>query len=596
MKRNPWVLFMKDEIQGKLDRFEKTTKENIENWLSGSYDQQTKDEIIRLLSSDPNALKDAFFQKLTFGTAGARGIMGIGTNRLNIYTIRFMAQGLANYIIKQKKQNLCVFIGYDNRNNSSIFAKETAKVLAGNNILVFLFDRLCPTFLVSYAVRKKQCIAGVMITASHNPPEYNGFKVYWQDGGQVLPPHDKGIIEEVNKIKDIDQVKIAKDDSSKITMIYEEIEKTYLKDIEMLQNLKEQNLKFGKDLKCIYTNLHGTGVTLLPKALENWGFFNLQFVEEQKEPDGNFTNAPHPNPEEEDALSLGIEKIKKSGADIFMATDPDCDRIGVVIKHKEITYHFSGNEIAILLLHHILTHKSLPSNGAVCKSIVTTRLFDLVSDSFKVPCESVLTGFKYIAELIEKWENSKEKTFIFGAEESCGYLAETFVRDKDAVTAAALLCEMALELKRKDKTLLDQLYEIYQKFGVFREKVISIAFDASEEGMKKMKIVMENLRKSSPEIFASYEIAKIDDYLSSVSKGIKEDITSKIDLPKSDVLAFHLSDLSTLIIRPSGTEPKIKIYFSVHESEIKDTIEKTILLCDERIKALSDAIQNEISS
>jgi len=586
---------MQEDIQKSLDKFDDVTKKNIESWLKGSYDNDTKEEIKKLLYSDPDSLKDAFFQKLAFGTAGARGIMGIGTNRLNIYTIRFMAQGLANYLLGQKKQNLSVSIGYDNRNNSDLFAKETAKVLAANNITVFLFDRLCPTFLVSYAVRKKKCIAGVMITASHNPPEYNGFKVYWQDGGQVLPPHDKGIIEEVNKIEDNEQIKTSFDESL-IKMVYEEIETSYLQDIEDVQNLKEQNQKYGKDLLCIYTNLHGTGITLLPKALKGWGFTNVSLVEEQKQPDGNFPNAPHPNPEEKEALSLGIEKMKKTDADIFLATDPDCDRIGVVIKHKEMIYHFTGNEIATLLLFHILSKRSHLSNGGVCKSIVTTRIFDLISESFKVPTFQVLTGFKYIAELIEKWETSKEKNFIFGAEESCGYLAETFVRDKDAVSAAALLVEMALDLKKQKKTLLDLLHEIYQKFGIYREKVISISFDPSKEGMDKMKSIMKSLRESTPKTFASFEIIKIDDYLISSSKDIKENKSSKISLPKSDVLVFHLSDLSTLTIRPSGTEPKIKIYVSVCQSEIKEDVPKTILLCDERIKALSDAIQNEIST
>jgi phosphoglucomutase/phosphomannomutase len=505
--------------------------------------------------------------------------MGAGTNRFNIYTIRAMTQGLATYLLKQNKNNTVV-IGFDNRNNSQLFATEAAKVLAANNIYVLLFKELRPSPLVSFTCRYKKCSAAIMITASHNPPEYNGFKVYWQDGAQVLPPHDKGIIEEVNKI--IDPLNIASTDitSPLITIINDEMDTAYIKALDSLKITTQAHE--NKELKIIYTNLHGTGITLLPKALSLFGFTNISYVEEQKNIDGNFTNAPIPNPEDKKALQLGLDLLKNQNADILIATDPDADRIAIATNQ----YVFNGNQIACLLFQYVLKTSKRQPNDMIVKSIVTTPLLDEMAKQNNIACFNVLTGFKYIADIMEK---NPSYHFLLGAEESYGYLVEDFVRDKDSISAALFLCNYAIIAKKKKKTLLDMLYEIYQQYGLYQEKLVSLKFDDTQEGYDKMNNIMTKLRNTTPQEINNLKVITIEDYEQKQKTNLVTHTKTSIDLPKANVLIFTLSDQSKIILRPSGTEPKMKIYISTMEKNFS-SIDRGIKLCEERLNMLAHAV------
>lgn len=551
-------------------------EDRIQSWLKGPFDPETKAEIRRLQAHDPKALSDAFFKDLSFGTGGMRGIMGIGTNRMNIYTIRMATQGLANYIKKQPGDSHKVFIGYDVRHHSREFALETAKVFAGNGIHVLLSKEICPTPLVSFACRYYQCSAAVMITASHNPPQYNGYKVYWNDGCQVVPPHDEGIMEEVNQIKSPGQVLLGDD----FEEIGSEIDKAYLDELKKLQLLPELS---DIPVKIVYTNLHGTGIRLIPKALKCWGYTHLSFVDKQLPLDGSFPFAHSPNPEEEKALLLGTEQLIREKGDLLIATDPDADRMGVVADQTRLT----GNQIACLCLHHIcstLTGKGqFPENAAFIKTIVTTELFKSIAEAFGGKCIDVLTGFKYIGEQIGIWEKTFDAyQYIFGAEESYGYLFGTFVRDKDAISSACLIAETAAAAKKQNLTLVDRLHHIYRTYGIHRESLTNLAFSDSKAGMDQMNDLMKRLRTNPPTRIGGQEIVALDDYLH-----------GKEALPPSDVLRFWLADGSKLVIRPSGTEPKVKIYAEVKEKAGKE-INQTIALCDERLKKMVQAFQDEI--
>ncbi len=570
--------------------FDAATKKNIQAWLEGPYEKTSKQQIRSLIKSNPEELINAFYKSLSFGTAGARGIMGIGTNRLNIYTIRLMTQGVANYLKKiGNDKKTAVLIGYDNRNHSREFAIETAKVFSGNAIHVYIFKELRPVPLVSFGCREKKCMAAVMITASHNPPEYNGYKVYWKDGGQILPPHDSGIIKEVSNINSLEQVKMS---DSNIEWIDTELDEKYYRKLQPMQMAKEA-LKDGSNLHYIYSNFHGTGITLLPKAAKQWGYGHMDLVEKQASIDGNFPYAKKPNPEEKKSLQPGIDQMLKANADLFIATDPDADRIGVVINHHGKEHILSGNQLACLLLDHLCKHqKDLPKNAAAVKSIVTTDLFEEICKSYHVKCFNVLTGFKYIAEKIEQFEKDSSHTYIFGAEESYGYLCETFVRDKDAISASCFLLEMAYLQKKEGKTLLDLLDTLYQKYGFYLEKTVSIPFEESAKGMNKMKGVMEKLHQSHPQNLGNVSIMSVEDYLKRESLDLQTKKIEPIALPKSDVLAYRLSDMSKIIIRPSGTEPKIKLYIHVMEKNIQDR-EKASRICLERIEAYRESVQNE---
>lgn len=579
------------------------TQRNVDRWLNENYDSATKTEIRKLLASNPQEIVDAFYTTLSFGTGGLRGIMGVGSNRMNVYTIRSATQGLADYINSQPppEQGHSVLIGYDSRHHSREFAEEAAKVLAGNKIKVWLFKELRPTPLVSFGCRYKKCTSAIMITASHNPPQYNGYKVYWNDGGQVLPPHDKNIIDHAQKITDLDMIKMATTlNDPLITEIDAEIDKAYLNTISRLQNYSELNSQHGHELKVIYTSLHGTGITLMPEALARWGFSNLHLVEKQVIPNGDFPTCPSPNPEEPKALNLGIKTLEDLNADILIATDPDADRVGVVIRHEGKNTLFNGNQMAAMLLNHVceglVSKNKLPANGACIKTVVTTELFQAVADYFQKPCFNVLPGFKYIAEKIRLWEQEpRSHQFIFGGEESYGYLYGTQTRDKDAIAISALVCEMALKAKLDNKTLLDVLNELYDRHGVYDELLESIKFDETKEGREQMQKSMQYLRRAPPKSIGDHIVTSLEDFEQSVKFDFNTHQHEPLQQPKSDILIFHFENGSKLVIRPSGTEPKIKIYCSVVEKG-KMPIEEALKTCQTRAKNLIDALKSKIEN
>lgn len=577
--------------------FDPTTKKNIDQWLQGHYDIQTKEIIRKLIQENPQEAVDAFYTGLSFGTAGLRGIMGVGCNRLNKYTIGAATQGLANYINKQPKpkQGHSVLIGYDSRINSKEFAEESANVLAANGIKAYIFKELRPTPLVSFGCRHKHCTAAIMITASHNPANYNGYKVYWNDGGQVLPPHDKKIIEEVNAITDTKQVKhLSSLSNPLIDWIDTEIDDAYYKAITPLQYYPQENLAYGKKLKIVYTSLHGTGMTLMPRTLALWGFPTFTTVASQAIPDGNFPTVKSPNPEERSALQLGIETLINIDGDILIATDPDADRVAVAVKHKSEVCLLSGNQIACICLNHIceaLTRKNgMPPRAVFIKTIVTTELFQAICDSYQRPCINVLPGFKYIAEKIREWEQDPNGyQYIFGGEESYGYLLGTLCRDKDAILTSALLCEVALHAKLQGKTLIDLLDDLYKKHGVYFEKLMSLQFEESKIGKERMVNAMTQLRNNSPRAIAGIEVIATDDFLTSIKMDILTGEKETITIPKSDVLIFWLKDGTRVIVRPSGTEPKIKIYCGVIEKGVSS--EAATIECEKRANIILTALK-----
>ena len=548
-------------------------KKRIRHWLEGGFDQETKQVIVQMIEKKDSTLVDAFYTVLSFGTAGLRGIMGVGSNRINEYTISWATQGLANYVHTLGVKNPRAVIGYDSRNHSRHFAQTTAQVLAGNGFTVFLCKNLRPTPLVSFACRYYKCQTAVMITASHNPPEYNGYKVYWDDGGQVLPPHDVGIIEEVQKIQDPKQVKKSDLNDPRIIWVEEEVDKAYLDAIRTLRLYPHAE----GPLRIIYSSLHGTGITLVPHALQQCDFSDVRYVEKQVIPDGNFPTAHFPNPEEPEAMKLGTDKMLREEADLFIATDPDCDRVGVVVHHKGKAVPLTGNQVVALLAKHIcqaLTEqKRMPPRPAFVKTIVTTELFRSIVESYKASCVDVLTGFKYIAERIRQWEQeSNGKQFVFGGEESYGYLFGTYARDKDAVISTCLIAEVARHAKRAGKTLVDYLNDIYLEWGFFAEIVVSWKFEETKVGKDTMAQVMSNLRKLPPQKLSEHAVVAYSDFLiqeKQLINGTKE----KINLPVADVLIFELDEGSRVVVRPSGTEPKIKVYFMLRQKLETKTLE-----------------------
>lgn len=544
--------------------FSPEVEKRIAQWSSKPYDDETRREIQNLKEHNPEALSDAFYTTVAFGTGGMRSVMGVGTNRLNRYTIRNATQGLAHYILSKKVEKPRVFISHDSRKNSRLFAEETARVLAGNGIEVFLTKELRPTPYVSFGCRHHHCTAAVMITASHNPPEYNGYKVYWSDGAQVVPPHDTGIITEVKKIESPNQLKLGPIDDPLIHLVEAEDDEAYYEALMPLQNFPGDNQDQGAKLHIIYSPLHGCGITTVPEALKRWGFTSITYVEEQKNPDGTFPSAHSPNPEQEAALDCGIKLLQKEKGDLFIATDPDADRTGLVVMHKGAPVILNGNQIASLCTYYLCTtltdQGKMPENGAIVTTIVTTELLHLIASSFNKKCFEVLTGFKYIGEKIHEWEQSGEYSFIFGAEESLGFLYGTHSRDKDSTISACLIAEMALQQKKKGKTLIDLLSEIYDKFGPFREKQLSVTFGGGQQGVEKMKKIMEALRTTPPKEICGQDVIEIEDYLTSQKTTIATGKEEPLTLPQSNVLVFRLADRSKFVIRPSGTEPKIKIY------------------------------------
>lgn len=556
--------------------FDAVTRRNIDAWLKGDYDTDTKKTIQTLMQENPKELLDAFYTNLSFGTGGLRGLMGVGTNRMNTYTVSAATQGLANYLLQNNpnKEEHSVIIGYDSRHQSREFAEDAAKVLAGNGIAVYLFKDLRPTPLVSYALRQKKCTAGIVITASHNPPEYNGYKVYWSDGAQILPPHDRGIILEVEKIADISQIKKAPITSPLIHWVDESIDNNYIMATLPLQLYPADNQSKGQDLNIVFSSLHGTGITMVPPLLKAWGFTNVHLVEEQSVPDGKFPTVPYPNPEEPEALELGIQKLKRLNADLLIATDPDTDRVGVAVNHHGSIEILNGNQIACLCAAHIceaLTQQNrMPPKAAFIKTIATTELFKAIVESYNKPCFDVLTGFKYVAELINQWEKDPVNgfEFLFGGEESYGYLLGTLPRDKDAIISSALICEVALHAKLHHKTLIDVLHDLYRKYGVYTEKLLSVKFPETKEGKEQMARGVAHLQSHPPRSFAGVSVVALEDYKRSIRLDIASNQTSKLQLPQTNCLVFWLSDGSKLMVRPSGTEPKIKIYCGIVTKQV----------------------------
>lgn len=574
------------------------TQRNVDSWLNGNYGLEIKQSIQTLLKDDPQQIIDAFFTHLSFGTGGMRGVMGIGTNRMNIYTVRAAAQGLANYILKQRtlEEKQGVYIGYDSRHFSRLFAEETAKVIAGNGIQAYLCDDIRPTPLISYGCRYKGCMAAVMITASHNPPEYNGFKVYWSDGAQVLPPHDHAIIHEVYNIMDPNQVKTVPSLNDPLIMqVGSEIDRSYLKEISSLQYYPEDNQKYGDELKIIYTSLHGVGIKVVPEALNSWGFTQIKYVKAQITPDGSFPTVKNPNPEDPAALQMGIKDLLQAEADLLIATDPDADRMGIAVRHNGQAVLLTGHQLSAIFLEHIcealIKKNSLPKNAAFIKTIGTTELLQAIGDHYGCACVNVLNGFKYIAEKIRIWEQSTTGfKYIFGCEESLGYLFGTFVRDKDATLSSCMISELALQAKMHKQTLVDKLYELYFKYGIYQEKAVSLNFKESKEGKAQMKLRMETLRKCKINSLADIPVAFVEDYQSLTRLNKRTGKTDVMELPKSDVLLFWLEDGSKAIIRPSGTEPKIKLSSGVIEknfNNVSDGIAKCLERCDLLLGALA---------
>lgn len=581
------------------DTIDPLVQKRIQEWLDGPYDEETKQEIRRLAKDDPKSLSDAFYTDLSFGTAGLRGIMGVGTNRMNQYIIRLASQGLANYILKQGSKAAAsgVLIGFDSRHHSEQFAQETAQVLAGNGIKVYLLKELRPTPYVSFACRFKKCTAAVMITASHNPAIYNGYKVYWSDGGQIVPPHDTGIMQEVKAIQSQSLVKLAPPNHPLIEIIGSALDQDYIDAIAPLQHFQAENKQFGSTLKISYTSLHGTGITMVPPALKHWGFNQINYVEKQIKPDPDFPTVPFPNPEYKETLTLGIEQLLKTQSDILMATDPDADRMGVVVLHKGKPEILTGNEIGSLCVDYlceILTqlHK-LPRNGAFVTTIVSTELIKTIAASHQLACFEVLTGFKYIGEKIHEWETNLPYQFLFGAEESYGFLLGTQTRDKDAIVTSCLIAEMALFAKRNGQTLVDRLHKIYRTFGLFKEKQYSLSFEGSQEDMEKIAKLMKTLRKAPPQTVGTKKVVYIEDYLTRLRTFSKDGKQEPLTLPKSDVLLLRFEDESKLVIRPSGTEPKLKLYAAVRKTT-SASIDSAALEAEKDLDQLIDAFKKDL--
>jgi phosphoglucomutase len=547
-------------------KIDAATKEKINSWLKGNFDKETKDSISKMISEGKeDELVDSFYRDLEFGTGGLRGLMGQGTNRMNKYTVGMATQGLCNYLKKNfPNEQLKVAIAHDSRNNSDYFAKIAAEVFSANGVKVYFFKALRPTPELSFTIRHFKCHSGVVVTASHNPKEYNGYKAYWNDGAQMIAPHDTNTIAEVQKIKDVSEVKFQRNDQL-IEMIGEEIDARYLDKIAAL-SVSREAIKRQKDLKIVFTPIHGTGITLVPQILQKFGFTNVTIVDEQSKPDGNFPTVVYPNPEEADALSLAVKKAKEIDADLVLATDPDADRVGIAVKnHKNEWQLLNGNQTGSLLINYMINAwkeaGKLTGKEFIVKTIVTSDLIQKIAQVNGVKSYNTLTGFKYIAALIKKLEG-KEK-FIAGGEESYGYLVGDDVRDKDAIASCAFIAEMVAYSKDKGITLFDMMREMYVKYGFYKEKLISIT-KKGKSGAEEIHKMMKELRENPPKTIAGSPLLKIIDYSSQREKEIKSGKESVLDFPKENVLQFLTEDGSLISARPSGTEPKIKFYCSVN--------------------------------
>jgi len=540
-------------------------QEKVDLWLKGNYDQATKDEIRRLVAENPTELTESFYRNLEFGTGGLRGIMGVGTNRMNKYTVGMATQGYANYLkISFPGKEIRVAIAHDSRNNSRFFAETTANVFAANGIKVFLFQSLRPTPELSFTIRYLHCQGGVVCTASHNPKEYNGYKAYWDDGGQLVPPHDKNVIKEVEKIASVDEVKWGGGEAN-ITMIGKELDEAYIGMVRELSVYPEV-IEKQHNLRIVYTPIHGTGIKLVPEVLQRFGFSNVHVVDEQATPDGNFPTVIYPNPEESEAMSIGLKKARQIDADILLGTDPDADRVGIGIKDKKGEWVLmNGNQTAVLAFNYMIEARKAKGvdqpNDMVVKTIVTTDMIDEIARRSGIKCYNVLTGFKYIAELIKEKEDHEH--YVIGGEESYGLMIGDRLRDKDAVSAVALLCEMAAYEKDKGHTLYDKLIELYVQYGFYKESLISIT-KKGMNGQKEIADMMSAYRSQPPSEINSSQVVQVLDYQLRNGKNLQTGENWAIELPQSNVLQFILADGTKISARPSGTEPKIKFYFSVH--------------------------------
>ncbi len=541
--------------------------DKVNSWLTGNYDDATKKAIQTLLdNNDATALTDAFYKDLEFGTGGIRGIMGAGSNRVNKYTLGAATQGFCNALLKTYPgQAISVVIAHDSRNDSDTFAKMTAEVFSANGIKVYFFEGLRPTPELSYAIRELGAQGGVMLTASHNPKEYNGYKAYGADGGQLVPPHDINVINEVRKIASIDDIKF-KGNSDLMETIGKAMDNKYMNTLLKL-SISQDAIKRQSDLKIVFSPIHGTGGVLVPPTLEKFGFKNIHLVEEQMVYDGNFPTVIYPNPEEEEALTMALDKAKSIDADLVMATDPDADRVGIAVKNNKGEFILvNGNQAASLLINYVMTAwekaGKLDGNQYVVKTVVTSYLIDKMAASKNVACYNTLTGFKWIGEVMTRLEG--KKTFIAGGEESYGYLVGEHARDKDAVVSCAMIAEMAAFHKDNGSSLYDALIDIYLEYGFYKEKLIAIT-KKGKSGAEEIQAMMDKFRSNPPAVIAGSKVITIKDYKSSESKNTADGAIEKMDLPSSNVLQFFTEDGSIISARPSGTEPKIKFYCSVNE-------------------------------
>lgn len=543
---------------------DKQILDRAKHWLGRSFDEQTRQQVEQLIENDPKDLNESFYRDLEFGTGGLRGIMGVGTNRMNKYTVGMATQGLANYVKKCfSDKPLKAAIAYDCRNNSAYFAQITAEILSANGFEVYLSNTLKPTPYLSFAVRHHQCHTGIVITASHNPKEYNGYKVYWNDGAQLVAPHDKNVIAEVQKINDVSEINFNKNPEL-VHQLGEKTDQAYIQEV-VKQSISPEIIKKHKDLKIVFTPIHGTAVKLVPESLRAYGFQNIFNIPEQDVVDGNFPTVHSPNPEEPAALEMALEKARETDADLVMATDPDADRVGIAVKNTDNEFELlNGNQTASLIIYYLLNQwkekGKMTGKEYIVKTIVTSEMLKDIAGKFGTECFDVLTGFKFIGEKIRLLEG--EKQFIGGGEESYGYLIGEYARDKDAVVSCCIIAETMAWAKENGKTLYEMLQDLYVEFGFYKEKLISVT-KKGKEGMEEIRKMMDDFRGTPPEFLGGSKIAVIKDYLTSKEKDAKTGKEVKIDLPSSNVIQFFTEDGSKITMRPSGTEPKIKFYFGI---------------------------------
>jgi phosphoglucomutase len=575
-------------------QLETATQSTINEWLKGNYDQHTKDEIQQLLDKEAyTELTDSFYRNLEFGTGGLRGIMGAGSNRINKYTIGTATQGLSNYLLnKYPGEKIKVAIAHDSRNNSDYFAGITADVFSANGIHVYFFKALRPTPELSFAIRELGCRSGVMLTASHNPKEYNGYKAYGTDGGQFTSPDDTMVMDEVAKIKSIDEVKFNRIDSN-VELIGDDLDQLYLDKITAL-SVSPEAIARQKDLKIVFSPIHGTGITLVPQALAQFGFTNVTLVEEQSTPDGNFPTVIYPNPEEKEALTLALKKAEQIDADLVLATDPDADRVGIAVKNNDNEFVLlNGNQTGSLLINYLLSaweeKGKLTGDQYIVKTIVTSNLIDTIAEAKKVTCYNTLTGFKWIGQLMSSLEG--KKTFIGGGEESYGYLIGELVRDKDAVVSCAFIAEMTAFYKDKGSSLYDAMLDMYVQYGFYKEELVSIT-KKGKSGAEEIKALMEKFRNNPPATLGGSKVATLKDYELGVETDIRTGLKKELELPKSDVLQFVTEDGSIISARPSGTEPKIKFYCSVNTAlKDKASFKETEAGLSQKIKSIMNDLE-----